>query len=106
MDRELPDADRARIRAIAEAHPEVSAVYEIRTRASGPTSFIQFHVEMDPGMTLAHAHEVSDAIEASILKAFPSAEVIIHRPVSWRGACHMPLTNSWIAWAVCCGALR
>jgi ferrous-iron efflux pump FieF len=79
MDRELPDADRARIRAIAEAHPEVSAVYEIRTRASGPTSFIQFHVEMDPGMTLAHAHEVSDAIEASILKAFPSAEVIIHQ---------------------------
>jgi ferrous-iron efflux pump FieF len=79
MDKELPDTDRARIRAIAEAHAEVSAVYEIRTRASGPTSFIQFHIEMDPGMTLARAHEVSDAIEASIHEAFPSAEVIIHQ---------------------------
>src|SRR5713226_8964962 len=32
MDRELPDEERARVRAIAESHPEVAAVHDIRTR--------------------------------------------------------------------------
>ena len=79
MDREIPDEDRARIRAIALAHGEVSAVHDLRTRAAGPTSFVQLHIEMDGAMTLAHAHVVADEVEASILDAFPNAEVIIHQ---------------------------
>lgn len=79
MDHELPDADRARIRAIAQAHPEVTAVHDLRTRAAGPTAFIQVHLEMDGGMTLAEAHRVSDEVEASLVKAFPHTEVIIHQ---------------------------
>ena len=50
MDRELPDEDRQRIRSLALAHPEVKALHELRTRASGPSSFIQFHLEMDGGI--------------------------------------------------------
>lgn len=79
MDRELPDEDRARIRAIAEAHPEVKSVHDLRTRSAGPTAFIQLHIEMDGRMTLARAHEVSDAVERDILEAFPQAEVMIHQ---------------------------
>src|SRR6266513_4933446 len=59
MDRELPDEERARVRAIAEGHPEVTAVHDIRTRIAGPTAFIQLHIEMDGEMNLLHAHEVS-----------------------------------------------
>jgi ferrous-iron efflux pump FieF len=79
MDHELPDADRARIRAIAQAHPEVTAVHDLRTRAAGPTAFIQVHLEMDGNMTLAEAHRVSDAVEAALLEAFPHTEVMIHQ---------------------------
>jgi ferrous-iron efflux pump FieF len=79
MDRELPDEERARIRALAEAHPEVRSVHDLRTRAAGPTSFIQLHLEMDGRMTLARAHEVSDAVEKDILAVFPHAEVMIHQ---------------------------
>lgn len=79
MDRELPDADRARLRAIALAHPEVRAVHDLRTRSSGPDLFIQFHLEMDGAMTLQRSHEVSDAVEQDILNAYPNAEVIIHQ---------------------------
>ncbi|MFI4948737.1 MAG: cation diffusion facilitator family transporter [Alphaproteobacteria bacterium] len=78
MDRELPDPERARIRAIAESHPEVAAVHDIRTRIAGPTAFIQLHIEMDGEMNLLRAHEVSDAVEALLTSAFPHAEVIIH----------------------------
>jgi len=82
MDHELPDAERARIRAIAQAHPEVTAVHDLRTRAAGPTAFIQVHLEMDGDMTLAHAHRVADEVEAALLQAFPHTEVMIHQDPS------------------------
>lgn len=78
MDREMPDTERARVRAIAESHPEVTAVHDIRTRIAGPTTFIQLHIEMDGGMNLLRAHEISDAVEAQIRAAFPQAEILIH----------------------------
>ena len=79
MDREMPDADRAKIRAIAEALPEISAVHDLRTRLAGPTAFIQLHLEMDGGMRLLRAHEISDQVEARLRAAFPNAEIIIHQ---------------------------
>ena len=78
MDRELPDEERAHVRAIAESHPEVIAVHDIRTRVAGPTAFIQMHIEMDGAMNLLRAHEVSDEVEAQLQRAFPHAEIIIH----------------------------
>jgi len=78
MDRELPDHERARVRALAESHPEVSAVHDIRTRVAGPTAFIQLHLEMDPAISLLHAHEISDEVESSLRRAFPHAQIIIH----------------------------
>ncbi|MBV8888583.1 MAG: cation diffusion facilitator family transporter [Alphaproteobacteria bacterium] len=79
MDRELPDDERAKIRRIVEEHPEVAAVHDLRTRAAGPSAFIQLHLEMDGSMSLAHAHQVSDAVEARVRAAYPNAEVIIHQ---------------------------
>ena len=79
MDREMPDDDRQRIRTIALAHPEVSAVHDLRTRLAGPSAFVQIHIEMSADMTLRRAHEVADTVEASIIEAFPYAEVIIHQ---------------------------
>lgn len=78
MDRELPDSERAHVRAIAEGHPEVIAVHDIRTRVAGPTAFIQLHIEMDAAMNLLRAHEISDDVEARLQRAFPHAEIIIH----------------------------
>jgi ferrous-iron efflux pump FieF len=78
MDRELPDGDRARIRAIALAHPEVRNMHDLRTRTSGQTTFIQLHLEMAGAMSLLRAHAISDEVEAAIRSAYPNAEVIIH----------------------------
>jgi ferrous-iron efflux pump FieF len=79
MDRELPDADRDRIKAIIRAHPDVRSLHDLRTRAAGTHSFIQLHLELDPAITLARAHQISDAVEQEILAAYPNAEVIIHQ---------------------------
>ena len=79
MDRELPDAEREKIREIALSHPEVAAAHDLRTRVAGPTAFIQIHIEMDGGMSLTRAHEVSDAVEMRLRAAYPHAEIIIHQ---------------------------
>lgn len=78
LDRELPDDDRRRIEEIAHAHPEVRGVHDLRTRSSGPTQFIQFHVELDPGMALSRVHAVCDAVDRDVRDAYPGADVLIH----------------------------
>ncbi len=79
MDRELPEEDRQTIRQIALAHPEVTNLHDLRTRRSGPMSFIQFHLVLDAKLTLLKAHEIADEVEIEVRRAFPSAEVLIHQ---------------------------
>jgi ferrous-iron efflux pump FieF len=79
MDRELPDADRDRIKEIVRAHREVKSLHDLRTRMAGVSTFIQLHIELDPEIKLLRAHEISDAVEADLMAAFPRAEVIIHQ---------------------------
>jgi ferrous-iron efflux pump FieF len=79
MDRELPDEERARIVRIAQAHEAVRNVHDLKTRTAGLSTFIQLHLELDPGMALKDSHAISDAVEKAILAAYPGAEVIIHQ---------------------------
>lgn len=78
MDRELPDEDRSKIELLALAHDEVFEVHDLRTRSSGQQVFIQFHLVMQPDMSLREAHRIGDEVEAAILKAYPEAEVLVH----------------------------
>jgi len=79
MDREFSEADRERIKAIALSHPEAINIHDLRTRSSGIYTFIQFHLELDSGISLLNAHRISDDVEARVKEAFPGAEVIIHQ---------------------------
>ena len=79
MDTEFPEADRARIREIVLAHPDVLDIHDMRTRSSGPDAFIQLHIEMDRDLTLVAAHEFSDQVMYSVERAFPNAQVLIHQ---------------------------
>jgi ferrous-iron efflux pump FieF len=78
MDRELAEDDRAKIKAIATAHPAVISMHDLRTRSSGTHTFIQFHLELDRELTLFAAHAISDEVMEQVEAAFPNAEVLIH----------------------------
>lgn len=78
MDKEWDDEKRDRVKAIVAAHPAVHGIHELKTRTSGATDFIQFHVWVEPEMTVSTAHTVMDEIEDQVLAAFPGAEVLIH----------------------------
>ena len=79
MDRELPDEERARICRIAQSHRAVKNVHDLKTRMAGLSTFIQLHLALDPDISLAEAHVISDAVERALLEAYPGADVIIHQ---------------------------
>ncbi len=78
LDKEIPLADRQRIREMARRHPEVLGFHDMRTRHGGSHYIIQFHLEMDPAISLLRSHEILDEVEAAIRKAYPGCEIIIH----------------------------
>ncbi len=88
MDRELPEADRARIVALATTDPRLTDVHQLRTRASGPYIHMQMHADLDPELTLDEAHSVVVAAERRILEAFPAADIIIHADPRGRAEPH------------------
>ena len=47
LDRALPDEERQEIIDIVTSWPGVSGAHDLRTRQSGPTRFIQIHLEME-----------------------------------------------------------
>jgi len=79
MDRELPHADRKRIREIVLAHPATCDMHDLRTRNAGNTVFIELHLELDSHLTLADAHDITDEVEQQLMAAFPQSEVLVHQ---------------------------
>jgi ferrous-iron efflux pump FieF len=78
MDKEWPEEKRARFVEVAARHPELKGLHDLRTRTSGSRDFVQFHVWMDPAMSVADAHSVIEEVEGKLEAEFPGAEILIH----------------------------
>lgn len=78
MDRELPDEARAHIAELARDDPRIIDVHQLRTRAAGPLVHIQFHMGLDPHLTLSEAHSILVQCERRLLSTYPAADIIIH----------------------------
>ncbi len=78
MDREWPETRRRAFFDVANRHPELRGIHDLRTRTSGSNDFVQFHVWVDPDMTVGEAHRVMDEVEAKLSEAFPGVEILIH----------------------------
>lgn len=78
MDREWPDEKRRRVVEVAKRHPQFRGIHDLRTRTSGMHDFVQFHLEVDPMLTVKDAHDVVEDVERALAAAFPGADVLIH----------------------------
>ncbi len=78
MDKEWPEERRQAFIAVAARHPAGLGIHDLRTRTSGASEFAQFHIWLDPQMSVVEAHDVVDEIEAELVREFPGVEVIIH----------------------------
>jgi ferrous-iron efflux pump FieF len=78
MDKEWPEARRRAFVEVANRHPELKGIHDLRTRTAGRHDFVQFHVWVDPDMSVGEAHRVMDEVEEKLGEAFPGVEILIH----------------------------
>lgn len=79
LDHAAPEVVQAEVAALAAAQEGVLGVHDLRTRQSGPTLFIQLHVELDDAQDLRTAHARTEAVEEALRARWPGAEVFIHQ---------------------------
>lgn len=78
MDHEWPDEKKTRFLEVVARHPELKGLHDLRTRTAGNRDFVQFHVSVNPDMSVREAHDVMDEIEDKLLSEFPGIEILIH----------------------------
>ena len=83
MDQELNAEERALITRLALQDPQVKAVHELRTRASGPHIHIQMRLDLDDTISLSDTHDIVLAAEKRMMAAFQAADILIYpHPIS------------------------
>jgi cation diffusion facilitator family transporter len=88
MDRALPEALVENIRAIASTHSHRAGdVHEMKTRRSGETNFVEFHLVFDENIPLGEAHRIGDEIEMQI-RALEKTRWVINIHLD-------PVNDSW-----------
>ncbi|NKC31885.1 cation diffusion facilitator family transporter [Falsiroseomonas selenitidurans] len=79
MDEAAPAEELGEIRALVAAHAEGAIeAHDLRTRRSGPTTFVEFHLVVPGSMTVTAAHDICDRIEMALKAHLDSAVITIH----------------------------
>jgi cation diffusion facilitator family transporter len=79
LDVTLPNYEEQWIRdQIKLRKPTVRGFHQLRTRKSGNFRFIEFHIKVDPEMSVADSHRITEELTADIAGYLPHASVTIH----------------------------
>ncbi|MEH8025094.1 cation diffusion facilitator family transporter [Gallibacterium anatis] len=79
LDVALPEEEIAEIKKIAQRHPKVLGVHDIKTRRAGAVRFIQLHLELEDHLPLMVAHAITEELEQELRQAFPNSDIMIHQ---------------------------
>ncbi|WP_172298978.1 cation diffusion facilitator family transporter [Pseudoruegeria sp. HB172150] len=79
MDRAADPEMVAGIEQIAGDYPGVRGFHDLKTRTAGSVVFVNLHIELDGEQTLDAAHAIGAGLRRAILKAYPQADVMIHK---------------------------
>ncbi len=78
IDRRLPDDEIAKIRAIISAQEGIISFHRLRTRLSGQTRWIDFHVVVPRDCSVVESHEMVDILEKRLRKEMAPAQTVVH----------------------------
>lgn len=79
LDSSLPEEDINWIADFVRNNwPAVRSFHHLQTRKAGPDRFIDFHVVVDEGMSVAESHALADEIVVAIKERMPGSRVHIH----------------------------
>jgi cation diffusion facilitator family transporter len=79
MDQAVDDATLAKVRDIISTNSTGALeAHDVRTRAAGRATFIDFHLVVPGSMTVSQSHALCDRIEAALQDAIADAKITIH----------------------------
>ena len=79
MDVKLPPDEEQWIRGvIAGCQPEIHGYHRFRTRKAGNFRFVEFHIKVDPHMTVDASHDITRGLKHRMMVQYPTATVTIH----------------------------
>jgi len=79
LDVSLPAAEREWITQYVEALGRpVRGMHDLRTRKAGHRRFIEFHLEVDPHLSVEESHGITERIDSEITTHFPHSMVTVH----------------------------
>ncbi|HNX87402.1 MAG TPA: cation diffusion facilitator family transporter [Bacteroidales bacterium] len=79
LDSALPAKEVEQIAAIIRSHcTDRMSFHNLRSRKAGNFRYIDFHLNLDPSLTVGAAHAICDQIEEDIKQVIPQTEVTIH----------------------------
>lgn len=78
IDAQLPPEEESFIRRIIRRESAIYGFHRLRTRKAGHIRFIEFHIKVDPLMSVSDSHEITRVLEQNIGKKFPESVVNIH----------------------------
>jgi divalent metal cation (Fe/Co/Zn/Cd) transporter len=79
MDVKLPADEETWIRQlIMTRQPVIHGFHQLRTRKAGNFRFVDFHIKVDPSMSVEDSHRITDELSGSIESHFPNTNVTVH----------------------------
>jgi divalent metal cation (Fe/Co/Zn/Cd) transporter len=79
LDERLPEEESAWINAcLSGLGAPVRGYHDLRCRKSGPNRFVEFHLLMDPDLSVKESHDINDQIEKTLGQRLPNCQVQIH----------------------------
>lgn len=72
------DLERALKDLILAHHPSIVGYHDFRTRRSGRSTFIDFHIEIRGVERFAEAHEIAESLVERIEARVPGSDVTVH----------------------------
>jgi len=79
MDHELSQDKLSIIESIIKDHSkEIKGFHKLRTRNTGATKFIEFHLEVNKKLSFIDAHDISEEIIKELEKRISNSEIIVH----------------------------
>jgi cation diffusion facilitator family transporter len=78
LDERLPDDEERVILDALEAHPGVLGYHRLRTRSAGRARFAEVDVFVDPDISVRDAHDVAQAVEATVHDALEEITTTLH----------------------------
>ena len=79
IDVKLTDEEENEIEAIIKTHSgRIIDYHKLKTRKSGTKRHIDFHITLDPDLSVKEAHDIIGCFKKDIGERFPGARVNVH----------------------------